>query len=100
MSYTHRYKNGIRVELTTEQITALENQDTIIANAAPNDLELALIILRRKRNSLLIKTDWIANSDVTMSDEWKTYRQALRDLTSGLDTVKKVEAKEFPTKPS
>ena len=41
----------------------------------------------------------MANSDVTMSDDWKTYRQALRDLPSGLDTVEKVNAKEFPTKP-
>jgi len=99
MAYTHRYKNGIRVELTAEEITALENQDTITANAAPSDLELSLIILRRTRNNLLIKTDWLANSDVTMSDDWKTYRQALRDLPSGLDTVEKVNAKEFPTKP-
>jgi len=99
MAYSHRYKNGTRVELTTGEIAALENQDTITANAAPSDLELALIILRRKRNNLLIETDWMANSDVTMSDNWKTYRQALRDLTSGLDTVEKVNAKTFPTKP-
>jgi len=99
MAYSHRYKNGTRVELTTGEIAALENQDTITANAAPSDLELSLIILRRKRNNLLIETDWMANSDVTMSDNWKTYRQALRDLTSGLDTVEKVNAKTFPTKP-
>ena len=41
----------------------------------------------------------MANSDVTMSDDWKTYRTALRDLPSGLDTVEKINAKEFPTKP-
>ena len=40
----------------------------------------------------------MANSDVTMSDEWKTYRQALRDLPSGLDTVEKCENATFPTK--
>ena len=56
--------------------------------------------LRKKRNNLLAETDWMANSDVTMSDDWKTYRQELRDLPAGLDTVEKVEAKEFPTKPS
>ena len=100
MAYSHRYKNGTRVELTTGEITALENQDTITANAAPSDLELALIILRRKRNKLLAETDYFALSDVTMSSAMTTYRQALRDLTSGLDTVGKVEAKEFPTKPS
>ena len=42
----------------------------------------------------------MANSDVTMSNDWITYRQQLRDLPSGLDTVEKVEAVEFPTKPS
>ena len=61
---------------------------------------IAIGNLRDKRNRLLAETDWMANSDVTMSDNWKTYRQELRDLPSGLDTVEKVEAKEFPTKPS
>ena len=48
----------------------------------------------------LVETDWLANSDVTMSDEWKTYRQELRDLPSGLDTVEKVNNVTWPTKPS
>ena len=39
-------------------------------------------LLREERNILLTQSDWMANSDVTMSDEWKTYRQALRDLPS------------------
>jgi len=59
----------------------------------------AIAELRFKRNQLLAETDYMANSDVNMSDDWKTYRQALRDLPSGLDTVAKVEAKEFPEKP-
>jgi len=63
------------------------------------ELDYALNNLREKRNNFLKETDYLALSDVTMSDEWKTYRQALRDLTSGLDTVAKIEAKEFPTKP-
>lgn len=36
--------------------------------------------LRRKRNRLIAETDYLALSDNTMSDEMKTYRQALRDL--------------------
>jgi len=36
--------------------------------------------LRTTRSKLLTETDWMANSDVTMSDAWKTYRQQLRDL--------------------
>ena len=39
-----------------------------------------LMMLRKHRNAKLQQTDWMANSDVTMSDSWKTYRQALRDL--------------------
>ena len=36
--------------------------------------------LRKERDYLLKQTDWMANSDVVMTDKWKTYRQALRDL--------------------
>ena len=36
---------------------------------------------REERNRRLVETDWMALSDVTMSEEWKTYRQALRDIT-------------------
>jgi hypothetical protein len=63
----------------------------------PETLDNALGNLRFKRNSLLAKTDWTANSDVTMSDAMKTYRQQLRDAPTGLDTVEKVEAYTFPT---
>jgi hypothetical protein len=66
-------------------------------NSAPSELENNLMELRIKRNNLLAKTDWTANSDVTMSDAMKTYRQQLRDATEGLDTVEKVQAYEFPT---
>jgi len=37
-------------------------------------------LLRIERNNRLAKTDWRASSDLTLSDSWKTYRQALRDL--------------------
>ena len=36
--------------------------------------------IRAERDSKLMDSDWMANSDVTMSSAWKTYRQALRDL--------------------
>lgn len=36
--------------------------------------------LRLERNGKLTASDWMATSDYTMSDPWKTYRQALRDL--------------------
>lgn len=35
---------------------------------------------RTTRDTKLSESDWMGLSDVTMSDEWKTYRQALRDV--------------------
>ena len=95
MATKYKMENGQRVLMTDA-----EEADIATSTTPPTALEIALTILRRKRNKLLIETDWMANSDVTMSDDWKTYRQQLRDLPSGLDTVEKVEAVEFPTKPS
>ena len=40
----------------------------------------AMRLLRLERNARIAETDWRASSDLTMSDAWKTYRQALRDL--------------------
>ena len=37
-------------------------------------------LLRVERDARLTKTDWRASSDLTLSNDWKTYRQALRDL--------------------
>ncbi len=93
-----RYKmiNGVRSECTAEEVAELDARKTAWDNKA---LDRGLEALRLKRNKLLAETDWMANSDVTISDDWKTYRQALRDLPSGLDTVEKVNEKEFPTKP-
>ena len=42
--------------------------------------EEPMSLLREERTRILSESDWMANSDVTMTDEWKTYRQALRDL--------------------
>ena len=63
------------------------------------ELEIALDSLRNIRNELLANTDWCALSDVTMSSDMKTYRQKLRDITEGLDTVDKVNKVTMPTKP-
>jgi len=93
---TKKYVDGVLVDLTVQEENA-RNQEIAEWNAGA--LDRALDILRRKRNDFLIQTDWMANSDVTMSDEWKNYRQELRDITNGLTTVEEVEAVEFPTKP-
>ena len=41
----------------------------------------AMKLLRIERDTRIAKTDWRASSDVTLADAWKTYRQALRDIT-------------------
>ena len=40
-------------------------------------------LLRIERNRLLQETDWRASSDLIISEEWKIYRQRLRDLPEG-----------------
>ena len=54
-------------------------------------------LLRVERNRLLAETDWMASSDLTMSDAWKKYRQDLRDITK---TATSLDDAKFPTKPS
>jgi len=88
--------NGERIQFTTEEETARDNEETVVANEAP---ARALSELRSIRNRLLAETDYLGASDNTMSSAMTTYRQALRDLPNGLDTVEKINAKEFPTKP-
>jgi len=89
-----KYSNGILVDMTTSEIT---ERDTVIS--IHNTLEISLSNLRFKRNSLLAQTDWWGASDNTMTDAQKKYRQDLRDLTTGLDTVEKVNSVTWPTKP-
>jgi len=63
-------------------------------------------LLRVERDRLLAETDWMGNSDVTMSSAMKTYRQELRDLPANsdpkLDSSGQLDMSsvKFPTKPS
>ena len=79
----------------------------IIKFVPPTQEDGAWNTLRAERNRLLAETDWWASNDITMSDERKAYRQALRDLptTAGKpptgETVDSVtEWPTWPTKPS
>ena len=69
--------NGQRVQFTEEQE---REWDELERQAPAQLLVLQSAQVREKRDALLTKTDWMANSDVTMSDEWRTYRAALRDV--------------------
>ena len=92
----HHLINGIKVAFTAEEETAWDNAETAWSNGA---VARAQANLRSRRNQLLADTDYYALSDVTMSDDMKTYRQNLRDLPSGKDTVEKCDNATFPTKP-
>ena len=92
----HHLINGIQVAFTAEEETAWDNAETAWGNGA---LSRAQANLRSRRNNLLAETDYYALSDVTMSDDMKTYRQNLRDLPDGKDTVEKCNNATFPTKP-
>ena len=88
--------NGNVVQFTAEEETARDAEEQAWADGA---LARAQANLRSRRNQLLAETDFYALSDVTMSDDMKTYRQELRDLPSGKDTVEKCNNATFPTKP-
>ena len=63
------------------------------------EFDMAMEDLRAKRNNLLADTDHYALSDQTLSDDMRTYRQSLRDITNGLTTVEDVNSVTWPTKP-
>ena len=73
----------VKVEsTTTEEQTTLTNQQWAS--------------IRLQRNLLLKDTDWRASSDLTLSDAWKNYRQALRDVPTQSDPYNIT----WPTEPS
>tara|TARA_B100000035_G_C20875181_1_gene498030 strand:- start:25 stop:366 length:342 start_codon:yes stop_codon:yes gene_type:complete len=63
------------------------------------EVDKALDNIRIKRNRLLAETDYLALSDQTLSSDMSTYRQNLRDITNGVDTVEKANNVTWPTKP-
>jgi hypothetical protein len=73
----------VKVEsTTTEEQTTLTNQQWAI--------------IRLERDRKLQATDWRASSDLTLSDDWKNYRQALRDVPTQSDPFNIT----WPTAPS
>ena len=97
MATLYKMLNGERIAMTDAETTA-----RLVEEKAWNDgaFDRALEELRIKRNNKLSESDWMANSDVTMSSNWKTYRQELRDMTEGLDTIDKINNVTWPTEPS
>ena len=88
------------MQFTAEEETARDNEEAAWENAAP---ARALANLRDKRDRLLQSSDWEIMQELekgnAISDNMKTYRQALRDLPAGKDTVDKCNNATWPTKP-
>ena len=84
--------NGVLTPMTDAEIAQFQASD-------PSDSEKTAqkwIGVRAKRNILLADCDWRAFSDLTLADEWKTYRQALRDVPTQSDP----DNITWPTKPN
>ena len=92
--------NGVRVQFTAEEETARDAEEKAWSDAAP---ARALADLRAKRNRLLQDSDWEITSELekgnAISSDMKKYRQDLRDLPDGKDTVDKCNNATWPTKP-
>ncbi len=80
--------------------------DIIQAKIDAMDAEESVRLLREERDRRITKSDWRASSDLTLSSEWSTYRQALRDLpstaTPTLDSNYELDLTSvtWPTEPS
>jgi|TARA_R110000823_G_C15785367_1_gene485576 hypothetical protein len=77
-------------------VVTIRDQTDAEAAEGVSSTEIRKRVRREERTQLLIDTDWMSMGDVTMSDAWKTYRQALRDLPAA-DGYPDVD---MPTKPS
>ena len=89
--------DGVEIEMTSEEIATRQAEEK--ANLEGTLLQ-RMAKLRSKRNILLAQTDWMGSSDFTMSNDWKTYRQALRDITKTEPVDMALSNITFPTKPS
>lgn len=98
-----KYKSSEFADGTHELIwdednsTAKPTEEAIKAKAKEIKDGIPAQMLRYERSELLKETDWMANSDVTMSDAWKKYRQDLRDLPANTADPAKPT---WPTKPT
>ena len=107
-------KPGAQWVLRGEDYTGLEWLDS--SQTKPTETEInskisaldsaeAMKLLRVERDIRIAKTDWRALSDLTLTDAWKTYRQALRDITTqtpklGSNYELDLTSVNWPTEPS
>jgi len=90
-----KYVDGVLTDMTADEISAWNDEKTAWDAGADNRTAESN---RKKRNSLLAETDYFALTDVTLSAEMTTYRQALRDITSHSNWPNLSDS-DWPTKP-
>jgi len=79
--------NGTLLDMTNDELNEFSS------SVLDPDAEM---LIRSKRDRLLSDTDWMAMSDNTITPEWASYRQALRDITEQTGFPYEVT---WPTKP-
>ena len=93
---SEKYPDGIKM-LSDARNTLRDTEEATFESAKPAK---AFAMLRAVRDRLLAETDFYSNSDVTMSDEMKAYRKALRDLPAQYDNSSILSGDiTWPTKP-
>ena len=88
--------NGTRIQYTQAEEDARDIEEQEWRDGA---FDREIVRLRKDRTRLLSQTDFYALGDISMTEEMTNYRQALRDLPSGLTTVEEVKAVTYPVKP-
>ena len=88
----YKMVNGVTIEMTDEEIAEYNASQPTEAEILAQKWE----VIRADRNGRLAATDWRASSNLTLSDEWKAYRQALRDVPTQSDP----DNIAWPTEPS
>ena len=91
-----RNENGIDIPLTDEEETARDAEEKAVEDAKPAK---AWGRLRRDRNEKLAETDYLALKDITLSNDMKAYRKALRDLPGTLNNTTVLQTITWPEKP-
>ena len=89
-----------------DKIQTAPTETEINNKIAELDAAEPMRLLREERDKRIAKTDWRASSDLEISNAWKIYRQALRDLPASaspkLDSNHQLDFSSFtwPTEPS
>ena len=88
--------DGVISEMSDEEHAARVAQEKVWSDNAP---VRAFKRLRRERKEKLVETDYLALKDITLSNDMKAYRKALRDLPASYDNSTVLGTITWPTKP-